>query len=236
VFATLPAVSDIKKILWYLRKMPLAATLAPATLAQFGEKITLRESRRKDVFYLPGDASESIFLVHGGRIKISKVTRDGKSLTLSYCGPTDIFGENCLADNAPRSEMAETVDNAIVSEIARRDFEELCTASPQLALATMRIVVHRRRELEAKVEALIFRDVGSKLAELLIGLAAQYGVDDSRGTLLSLKITHQEMANLIGATRETVSLTLSQFKRQRFIDTDGRRMIVADASALKAMY
>ena len=76
----------------------------------------------------------------------------------------------------------------------------------------------------------------AKLAELLLTLAGQYGVEDSRGTLLSLKITHQEMANLIGATRETVSLTLSQFKRQRLIDTDGRRMIVADFAALKALY
>ncbi|MBP9086556.1 MAG: Crp/Fnr family transcriptional regulator [Kofleriaceae bacterium] len=228
--------SDIKKILWYLRKMPLVANLPAPALTQWAGKITLRESRRKDVFYLPGDPSDSLFLVHGGRIKISKVTRDGKSLTLAYCGPTEIFGENCLADAAPRAEMAETVDNAIVSECPRRDFEDLCIAYPQLALGITRIVVMRRRELEAKIESLIFRDVGAKLAELLLTLAEQYGIEDSRGTLLSLKITHQEMANLVGATRETVSLTLSNFKRQGIIDTEGRRMIVADVAALKALY
>jgi CRP-like cAMP-binding protein len=94
----------------------------------------------------------------------------------------------------------------------------------------------RRRELENKVEALVFRDVSSKLAELLVKLAGEYGVDDARGTLVALKITHQELANLIGSTRETVSLTLSQFKRKRLIATEGRKVIISDTEALRALY
>ena len=99
-----------------------------------------------------------------------------------------------------------------------------------------RLMIVRRRELENKVEALVFRDVSSKLAELLVKLAAEYGVDDARGTLVALKITHQELANLIGSTRETVSLTLSQFKRKRLIATEGRKVIISDAEALQALY
>ena len=90
-------------------------------------------------------------------------------------------------------------------------------------------------ELEGKIENLIFKDVNSKLAELLLRLGQDYGVDDSRGTLVSLKITHQEMANLIGSTRETVSLTLSQFKRSGLIATEGRRVILSDREGLRAL-
>ena len=99
-----------------------------------------------------------------------------------------------------------------------------------------RLMIVRRRELENKVEALVFRDVSSKLAELLVKLAGEYGVDDARGTLVALKITHQELANLIGSTRETVSLTLSQFKRKRLIPTEGRKVIISDTDALRALY
>jgi CRP/FNR family cyclic AMP-dependent transcriptional regulator len=108
--------------------------------------------------------------------------------------------------------------------------------NPGLAAALTRAVITRRIELENKVEALVFRDVSAKLAEQLIKLADDYGVDDARGTLVGLKITHQELANLIGSTRETVSLTLSQFKRQRWIVTDGRKVILSDVSALRALF
>ena len=74
---------DPKRVLWYLRKVPLLADLGPDAIARMAERVELREARRRDVIYLPGDPGRSLFFVHGGRIKVSKVTRDGKSLTLS---------------------------------------------------------------------------------------------------------------------------------------------------------
>ncbi len=227
---------DTKRTLWYLRKVPFIADLGPDLLARLADRVELREAKRRDVIYLPGDPGNSLFLVHGGRIKVSKVTRDGKSLTLSYCGPAELFGENCLLDGGPRTEMAEAVENALLSAVSRTDFEDLITAYPALGLALTRLVIGRRRDLENKVEALVFRDVSSKLAELLVKLAGEYGVEDSRGVMVALKITHQELANLIGSTRETVSLTLSQFKRKRLITTEGRKVIISDAEALRAMF
>lgn len=227
---------DPKRVLWYLRKVPLLADLGPDVLARLAERVELREVRRRDVLYLPGDPGRSLFLIHGGRIKISKVTRDGKSLTLAYHGPGELFGDGCLLDGGPRSELAEAVDNALLSEIERTHFEQLMASHSQLGLAMTRLMIVRRRDLENKIEALVFRDVSSKLAELLVKLAGEYGVDDARGTLVALKITHQELANLIGSTRETVSLTLSQFKRRRLILTEGRRVIISDSEALRALY
>ena len=92
----------------------------------------------------------------------------------------------------------------------------------------------RRKDLETRVEQLIFKDVGAKLAELLLSLGHEHGIADERGMIVGLKITHQEMANLIGSTRETVSLTLSQFKRKGLIQTEGRKVILADPEGLRA--
>jgi CRP/FNR family cyclic AMP-dependent transcriptional regulator len=229
-------VNDLKRTLWYLKKIPLLAELGPDAVARLAERVDMREIRRREVIYLPGDPGKSLFFVNGGRIKVSKVTRDGKSLTLAYCGPSEVFGETCLIDGGPRSEMAEAVENALLTEIDRADFDRLLASSATLGAQMTRLMVTRRRDLENKVEALVFRDVTSKLAELLVKLAGEYGVDDARGTMVALKITHQELANLIGSTRETVSLTLSQFKRKRFITTEGRKVIISDSEALRALF
>ena len=227
---------DTKRILWYLRKVPLLAQLGPETLARLSGIVEMREARRREVIYLPGDPGESLFVVNGGRVKISKVTRDGKALTLSYCGPSEIFGETCLVAGEPREEMAEAMENSMVTQIAREDFESLLRQHAELGFNKTQLQARRPLELENKLETLVFRDVTSKLAELLLNLAEEYGVEDARGTLVALKITHQELANLIGSTRETVSLTLSQFKKKKLICSEGRRVIISDAESLRALF
>jgi len=229
-------VQDPKRTLWYLKKIPVIAELGPDALARMSETVQMREIRRREVIYLPGDPGASLFIVNGGRVKISKVTRDGKALTLNYCGPSELFGETCLVEGGPREEMAEAMENSMVTEIERSDFERLLLTSASLGHHMTKLLAARRRDLENKLETLVFRDVTAKLAELLLQLAEEYGVEDSRGTLVALKITHQELANLIGSTRETVSLTLSQFKKKNLICTEGRKVIIADAESLRALF
>lgn len=226
---------DEKRTLWYLKKIPLFQEISAETLHRLVGAIEMREIRRRHVVYLPGDPGQSIYFVNGGRIKISKVTRDGKELTLAYRGPGEIFGELVMIDGGPREEMAEAMENALISEIERGEFEKIVQKEGMVGFRLTKIVAQRRREVENKIEQLLFKDVNAKLAELLLRLATDYGIEDSRGTLVSLKITHQEMANLIGSTRETVSLTLSQFKRRGLIQTDGRKVILADREGLRAL-
>ncbi|MCA9678778.1 MAG: Crp/Fnr family transcriptional regulator [Kofleriaceae bacterium] len=228
--------NDLKRVLWYLKKIPLLTELGPEGMARLAERVEQREVRRREVVYMNGDPGEHLFFVNGGRVKVSKVTRDGKSLTLYYCGPSEVFGESCLLDGGARTEMAEAVENAMLTQIERGDFERLLATHASLGASMTKVMVARRRELETKVEGLVFRDVTSKLAELLCKLGNEYGVDDARGTLVALKITHQELANLIGSTRETVSLTLSQFKKKKFICTEGRKVIISDAEGLRALF
>jgi CRP/FNR family cyclic AMP-dependent transcriptional regulator len=229
------ALQDNQRALWYLKKVPLLQDLPAESLAKLAEIVEIAEVRRRQVVYLPGDPGRSVFFVNGGRVKISKVTRDGKELTLAYRGPGDLFGELAMVDGGPREEMAEAMENALLTELERGDFEQLVQSHPLLGYRLAKLLTQRRRDIENKIENLIFKDVNAKLAELLLRLGSEYGVDDSRGTMVALKITHQEMANLIGSTRETVSLTLSQFKRRGLIRTDGRRVIIADREGLRAL-
>ena len=191
--------------------------------------------RARQVVYLPGDRAQGVFFLAQGRVKISKVTRDGKELTLAYRTNGDFFGEPCLLEGGPREEMAEAMEATTAIEVDRETMDRALAANGAAAYWFARALIARRKDLESRVEQLIFKDVGAKLAELLLELGQSHGIEDNRGVVVGLKITHQEMANLIGSTRETVSLTLSQFKKKGLIQSEGRRVILADREGLRAL-
>jgi CRP-like cAMP-binding protein len=195
----------------------------------------LNAYRARQVVYLPGDRATGVHFLGGGRVKVSKVTRDGKELTLAYRTAGDFFGEVCLVDSGPREEMVEAMEPCTTVEVEQKALDHLLGSQVAVSYPFVRTLIARRRDLETKVEQLIFKDVGSKLAELLLRLGTEHGIENRKGVVLGVKITHQEMANLIGSTRETVSLTLSQFKRKGYITTEGRKVILADTEGLRAL-
>ena len=224
-----------KQALALLRKCDVLSDITAEALQALLPGLTTGTYRPRQVIYLPGDRAQGVHFLTSGRIKISKVTRDGKELTLAYRTEGDFFGEPCLLDGGPREEMAEAMDASTTVEIARELLDGLLKMDGRAAYKFATALITRRKDLETRVEQLIFKDVCSKLAELLLILGHEHGIVHEHGTAVGLKITHQEMANLIGSTRETVSLTLSQFKRKGLIQSEGRRIILADREGLKAI-
>ncbi len=227
--------AEEKRIVQILRKCPVLADGPVETLAKLATTAQAQTYRARQVVYLPGDRATTVHFIASGRVKVSKVTRDGKELTLAYRTGGDFFGETCLLDGGPREEMVEAMETTTSVELERTDLDHLLAGSAAVAYPFARSLIARWRGLETKVEQLVFKDVGSKLAELLLRLGSEHGIEHRRGLVLGLKITHQEMANLIGSTRETVSLTLSQFKRKGYIHTEGRKVILADREGLRSL-
>jgi CRP-like cAMP-binding protein len=224
-----------KQLVGLLRRCDVLSDISNDAMQALLPGLTMGTYRPRQVIYLPGDRAQGVHFLSSGRIKISKVTRDGKELTLAYRSEGDFFGEPCLLDGGPREEMAEAMDASVTVELPRDALDNLLKHDGGAAYKFARALILRRKDLETRVEQLIFKDVGAKLAELLLNLGHEHGISDARGTVVGLKITHQEMANLIGSTRETVSLTLSQFKRKGLIQTEGRKVILADQEGLKAL-
>ena len=222
--------------LWYLKKIQLLASLSPTDWERVQRAAVMWEVRRRSVVYLPGDPSDSLYFLNGGRVKISRVTPDGREITLRYLSAGDLFGEQSLFSGAPRREMAETMETSLITELPRVVFEGLVVRRNELMRQLLLSTLQRQTEVEARIQRLLFGDVRSKLAELLLDLARQHGAADPDGSIRILqRITHQEIANLIGSTRETVSLTLSEFRRQGYIRSDRRQLSVLDSKSLEAM-
>lgn len=226
---------DERRALWYLRKIPLLEGVASEHVRALAAVVEIKEFRRRQIVYLPGDPGDHVFFIQGGRVKCSKVSREGKELTLDYHGPGEFFGELCVFDGAPREEMAEAMKNAIIAVLPRENVHELLTGDPALAFRFAQVLGQRRRHAETKLEHFVFRDVHAKLASLLLELGREYGQETEDGVKIDLKITHQEMANLIGSTRETISLALAAFKKRNLVQLLGRTVVLVDQEGLQAL-
>lgn len=219
--------------IWYLKQFQFFSGLSDEELSKLENLIRIVRVARKQFLYFPEDPSDSVYLLKEGRVKISKISDDGKEITLAILEPGEIFGELAILDEGPRQTLAEALDDALIYAINRQDFIGFIETKPDLAFRLTKLIGLRRREIESKIEELVFRDVPSRLATLLIQLASNHGMPDQKGMRLNLKLTHQDLGNLIGSTRETTTTWLNEFRKKGFIDFDRRQIIVCDLKELK---
>jgi len=220
------ASANIKSKLWYLKRINLFSEMSDAEMKQL-EGITRMEAvKRKEPIYLPGDPGDSVFLLKSGKVKISKISEDGREITLAILEPGEIFGELEALDDSPRDTVAEALDDTHICVIKREDFESLLKRKPDLSFKLTKLIGLRLKRIGTRIEDLVFKDVHARLANLLLEFSQRYGVKEKEGIQIGIKITHQEMANLIGSTRETVSMALGEFKRQGLIDLEGRKILI----------
>ena len=221
--------------LWYLKNVNLFHGMTDEQMRMIEERTVMREIRRKEVLYLPGDAGDRIYLLKRGVVKISALTDDGKEIILALMRPGEVFGEEAVLEEAPRDHMAEAYDDALICVVTRQDFMGILRAHPELAFRVTKLVGFRLKTLRNRVEGLLFKGAPARLAQTLLDLAAEHGVADSRGALIPLKLSQQDLANLIGVTRESVNLALSDFRARGLVESAGRSLRVLQAEKLRAL-
>ncbi len=221
-----------KTKLWYLQNINLFAGMPRDEMLEI-ERITMMETvKRRQPIYLPGDPGDKVFLLKTGQVKLSRITEDGKELTLTILHPGDIFGELEVLDDSPRDAMAEALEDTSLCVMRRQDFESLLKRRPDLTIKLTKLMGLQLKSIENRVEDLVFKDVPSRLAGLLLQLSQEFGVKEEHGLRLRTKVTHQEMANLIGSTRETVTATLGDFRRAGLVELDRHEIIIKNTQRL----
>jgi CRP-like cAMP-binding protein len=218
--------------LWYLKRINLFSALTLPELQEMERITRMQEVRKRQPIYLPGDPSNTVFLLKKGRVKISTTAPSGKEVTFEILEPGEIFGELEVLEDAPREALAEALDDALICAIRREDFDRYLRQHPDMTLKLTKLIGLRLRKIHSRVEDLVFRAVPARLAHLLLELGKNHGLPDGTGIRIRVKLTHQEMANLIGSSQETVSATLGQFRERRLIRMDGRSITVLDSYGL----
>jgi hypothetical protein len=148
-------------------------------------------------------------------------------------GPETILGDMRLLGQAPLPEAyAETIDSAIICTITPDELRRLIERYPVIDVNIITFLSSRLREAERELEAMAYQRVGQRLARKLIDLAQRFGVETVRGTLIQARLTQQELAEMIGTTRETLAHTLADFRRRDLLDTNRNRVVIRDAERL----
>ncbi len=207
----------------------------PSFLAHLGEaeraqllKVALpHELRRNQVVFCAGDVPDYVYIVQSGRIRIYHLSNAGRVVSLWFCVADDIFGLTELYHGGSRQVCAQACERSRVLRIARADFSHFLEASPGAALAALDVVSMRLRGLGRVIEGLVECDVTERLTQLIQRLCLEYGHPDGDAICIDLRLTHQDFADMIGATRQTVTSTLGELRRRGVLTLHDRRWYVA---------
>ena len=219
--------------LWYLKRFNFLDAMTHKELELLSEMVVNNEVKKKQPIYLTGDPSENLYFLKEGRVKITRIDESGKEFTLTLLEPGEIFGELGLFDDAPRETTAVALEDSIICLMKRQDFEKYAASKPELSFKLNKLMGLRFRQIENRIEELLFRDVPSRLARLLLRLVDQHLRQTKQGTRINIKLSQQELANLIGATREMTSMVLNSFKKQGLINVESKHIYIINRNQLE---
>jgi CRP-like cAMP-binding protein len=212
----------------FLATIPLFSGLGTDELQKFAELTRERAYPKGSVILFQDDPGDSLFVLRAGRVKVVLIGEDGREVILGVLEPGAHFGELALIDDQPRSAHVIAMDDSQLLILRREDFRRRVEANPTVAWALLTELSRRLRRADDKIGGLVLLDVPGRIARLLLDLAAESG-----SQLIEKPLTHQTIAQMIGASRETVSRAMKDFQDAGLIRVERRRIAVGDRDALE---
>jgi CRP-like cAMP-binding protein len=212
----------------FLATVPLFQGIDREELAKFGELARERSYPKGSVILFQDDPGDSLFVLRSGRVKVVLIGEDGREVILGVLEPGAHFGELALIDDQPRSAHVIAMDDSQLLILRREDFRRRVDANPSVAWAMLQELSRRLRRADEKIGGLVLLDVPGRIARLLLDLA-----EESGGATIEKTLTHQTIAQMIGASRETVSRAMKEFQEAGLIRVERRRIAVANKDALE---
>jgi len=210
----------------FLRQVALFAGLHDEQLRALAKVTLTRAFPKESIIILADEEGDALFLIAKGQVKVSLVSEDGREVILSLLGPGAVFGELSLLDGKPRSANVVATEDTELVMLRRSDFLQLLHRVPQIAISLLAELAARLRKTDRKIEGLALLDVTSRISETLLQLASEQGSDTPQGVLLRNRPTHQQLANMSGTTRETVSRVLKRLEAQGYISCKNRTITI----------
>lgn len=214
----------------FLASVPLLSGLEPAELARFADMTRERSYPKGSVILFEDDPGDSLFLVKNGRVKVVLIGEDGREVILGILSVGDHFGELSLIDGHPRSAHVIAMDDAQLIVLRREDFRRRVVESPKVAWALLVEISRRLRRADEQIGSLVLLDVNGRIARLLLDAAAESG-----GSTITKRLTHQTIAQMIGASRETVSRAMREFQDKGLIAVQRRQITLANRVGLERL-
>jgi CRP/FNR family cyclic AMP-dependent transcriptional regulator len=212
-----------RDLLW---TVPIFSELSEADVDALVRLCTRRKYPKDSVVFFEKDAGDVLFMIVEGRIKVTILGDDGKEVILTILGPGDFFGEMALLDNETRSATAIAIENCELLLLHRADFETVLADNISISRGLIRVLTTRLRRANHQISTLALLDVYGRVAGALLDMARDEGRRLKDGRISFRRATHQEIANRIGTTRETVTRMLKDLERQKLLDIDGKEIVL----------
>ncbi|MDQ6885906.1 MAG: Crp/Fnr family transcriptional regulator [Gemmatimonadota bacterium] len=216
----------------FLATVPLLSGVDRVELGKFAELTRERSYPRSSVILFEDDPGDSLFIVRQGRVKVVLIGEDGREVILGILGVGSHFGELSLIDGEPRSAHVIAMDESLLIVLRREDFRRRVQESPSVAWALLGELSRRLRRADAKIGSLVLLDVDGRIARLLLDAADESA---SAGGVIEKRLTHQTIAQIIGASRETVSRAMRDFQTRGLIAVQRRQVIISDRPGLEKL-
>ncbi|QDS98402.1 Crp/Fnr family transcriptional regulator [Adhaeretor mobilis] len=218
--------------LWFLKRCDLFQRLRPEQLHEVELRSRSREFPRNTPVYLPADQADGVMLLVRGRVKIGSFTEEGKQTILAFIEPGELFGELSLIGAVEREEYAETVEKSTIVMIPREIIQELIRQNPEVSLGVTKLFGLRRQRVERRLKYLLFHSNRERLVHLMLELAETYGRRTPDGVELKIKLSHQDLASVIGSTRETVTVVLGELQSEGKLKLGRRKIILTELAKM----
>lgn len=231
-FGKLPKVTNIVDI---LKKVPLFSGLQGNDIEALSSIVTRKEFGKKEVIFHQGDPGEEFMILTSGSVKVELMNAEGKELTLTILTPYQFLGELALLDDVPRSATVISMEQSELLSINKRDFARILETLPRMSIPMLRQLTRRVRVLTDDIASMAFLDSYSRVTRKLLNLAEEMGEPAVNGhILIDRPLTHQQLANLVGTTRETVTKILNEMKDNGLLSIRRHRITILDTDELIA--
>ncbi|MBT4269814.1 MAG: Crp/Fnr family transcriptional regulator [Candidatus Marinimicrobia bacterium] len=202
--------------------------MSAKSMGEMSKMTHMKKSGKKEIIFFPEEPSKTIYFLKEGKIKITRLSENGKSTTLQLLGPGEIFGESSILGQDTHQNMAEVVEDAVICMIGREMFQEMLRMNPDLNISLNKFIGWRMRRIESQLEDLVFKSAQERIESFLRRYVKSFGKEMADGWRVKPFLTHQEIADLTATVRQTVNTVLNQLADDNTIKFSRRFLQVLD--------
>jgi len=222
-----------KSKLWYLENFNLFNGLAPEEMEKLNMISSMKELSKSEPIYFANEPSNSIFFLKSGRVKLTRLSPEGKEMIVALINPGEVFGELSILDAGERTDFAFAADKSLICAISKEDFRKFIEGNPELNLKVTKLIGLKLRRYSERIEELIFKDAPQRIVSFIYNFAREHGKKVGNELFIKPFMTHQDIAELTACSRQTVNSVLTELREKGIINFDRRKLIISDEEALK---
>lgn len=216
-----------------LRNAPLFANLDDDVFNRLTAELTEIELPRGASLFREGDPGDELYFISSGKIKLGRTATDGRENLLAVLGPGEIFGEMALFDPGPRNASATAVSETRLTGLKHARLKDIIHTTPEVSVQLLQALAQRLSRTNESLADLVFSDVPGRVAKALLDLADRFGRPAPDGILVAHELTQEELAQLVGASRETVNKALAEFVQRGWLRLENRAVVILDIQRLR---